>query len=320
MSLYPAPKIIKASIWSSMPDEFRVANTSPEWASANKPGKKIDGFLEGPSFDRAGNLWVTDIPYGRIFKISPDRQWTLVTQYDGWPNGLAIHRDGRIFIADYKQGILVLDPETGKVEPVVYHRHSEHFRGCNDLTFDSQGTLYFTDQGQSGMHMPNGRVYRYNPETTKLHLLIDTGESPNGLVLNKAEDVLYVAMTRGNTIWRLPLMADGTVSKVGVFMHLSGGLSGPDGMALDEDGGIWIAHAGNGCVWGFSPMGEPHWRIVSEAGVTTTNIAFGGESGREMFITASDTGHILHATTKETGNTLFSHMAKASRKNSRIGE
>ena len=96
-----------------MPDEFRVANTSPEWAAANKPGQQIDSFLEGPSFDVDGNLWITDIPYGRIFRISPDGDWTLVTQYDGWPNGLKIHRDDSIFLADYKNGILRLDPQNG---------------------------------------------------------------------------------------------------------------------------------------------------------------------------------------------------------------
>ena len=304
MSLYPPPQTIEAKVWTSVPEEFRIKDTSPEWASANKPGRKIDSFLEGPSFDRDGNLWVTDIPYGRIFRISPEGKWTLVTQYDGWPNGLKIHRDGTIWIADYKKGILRLDPTTGVLQAVVTHRHSEHFCGCNDLVFDRDGKLYFTDQGQSGMHMPNGRVYRYDPVQDRLNLLVDTGQSPNGLVLNEHEDVLYVAMTRGNSVWRLPLMADGSVSKVGVFVQLSGGLSGPDGMALDQQGGLWVAHAGNGCVWGFSRMGEPEWRIRSSTGLTTTNVAFGLDS-REIFVTESDTGNILKASVGTQGKEMF---------------
>ena len=308
MSLYPAPTIIDAAVWTSMPDEFRVANTAPEWAAANKPGRQLDSFLEGPSFDVDGNLWVTDIPYGRIFRISPAGEWTLVTQYDGWPNGLKIHRDGSIFLADYKNGILRLDPQNGQVEPVVWHHHSEHLRGCNDLVFDSQGRLYFTDQGQSGMHMPNGRVYRYDLESNHLELLIDTGQSPNGLVLSKHEDTLYVAMTRGNSIWRLPFMADGTVSKVGLFLQISGGHSGPDGMALDQSGGLWVAHAGNGCVWGFTRTGEPTFRIKSATGMTTTNLAFGGLENSELFITESDTGNILRAQVGVGGKPMFSHL------------
>lgn len=307
MSLYPPPALLDADVWTRMPDVFRIKDTSPAWAAANKPGKQVDSFLEGPSFDRAGNLWVTDIPYGRIFKISPAGDWTLVSEYDGWPNGLKIHRDGRIFLADYKNGILSLDPDSGAVTPIVTHRHSEHFRGCNDLVFDCEGQMYFTDQGQSGMHMPNGRVYRYDLDADKLDLLIDTGQSPNGLVLNQHQDALYVAMTRGNSIWRLPLMADGSVSKAGVFVQLSGGLSGPDGMALDQAGGLWIAHAGNGCVWGFSKMGEPLYRVKSTTGLTTTNIAFGGEHNAELFITESDTGNILRVKTDRPGMDMFSH-------------
>ena len=307
MSLYPPPAILDAEPWTSLPDAFRIRNTAPAWAAANKPGRQIDSFLEGPSFDRDGHLWVTDIPYGRVFRISPDGAWTLVTEYDGWPNGLKIHRDGSVWIADYRRGILRLDPASGAVEPVVTHRHSESFRGCNDLFFARDGMLYFTDQGQSGMHMPNGRVYRYDPAADRLDLLLDTGPSPNGLVMNAAEDVLYVAMTRGNAVWRLPLMPDGAVSKVGVFIQLSGGLSGPDGMALDADGGLWVAHAGNGCVWGFSHTGEPLWRLRSRTGMTTTNVAFGGTDNRYLYVTESDTGHILRARLEVAGKPMASH-------------
>jgi gluconolactonase len=305
MSLYPPPTIIEARSWTRLPEMFRKRHTAPAWASANKPGQHIDCFLEGPSFDREGNLWVTDIPYGRVFRVSPDAQWTQITEYDGWPNGLKIHRDGRIFLADYKNGIMELDPDTGAVRPLVTHRHSEHFRGCNDLVFGNDGRLYFTDQGQSGMHMPNGRVYRYDLESERLDLLLDTGQSPNGLVLNAGEDALYVAMTRGNSVWRLPFMADGAVSKVGVFVQISGGLSGPDGLALDETGGLWVAHAGNGCVWGFSRLGAPLYRVVSQSGLTTTNIAFGGDDRSELFITQSDTGEILRAPVPVRGKPMY---------------
>lgn len=65
-------------------------------------GQLLDFPSSKGSFDRAGNLYVTDIPFGRVFRISPAGEWTLVTEYDGWPNGLKIHKDGRIFITDYK--------------------------------------------------------------------------------------------------------------------------------------------------------------------------------------------------------------------------
>lgn len=309
--LYPPPAVVEAEEFTRLPDRFRVGGTVPAWGAANKPGRPLDSFLEGPSFDRAGNLWVTDIPYGRVFRVDPDGEWTLAAEYDGWPNGLKIHRDGTPYIADYKRGILRLDPATGAVEEVVTHRHSEHFRGCNDLFFDAAGRLYFTDQGQSGLHMPNGRVYRLDLATGRLDLLIDNAPSPNGLVTNDAQDALYVAMTRGNAVWRLPFMADGAVSKAGLFVQVSGGLSGPDGMALDEAGGLWVAHAGNGCVWHFGRLGEPLTRVMCPGGLTTTNLAFGGEDRRTLYVTQSDTGRIMRVRTEVAGRAMFSHAGAA---------
>jgi len=262
----------------------------PEWSDANRGGRATDCFLEGPVFDNTGHLWLTDIPYGRIFRITPAGVWELMAEYDGWPNGLAVHPDGRIFIADYRQGILVLDPKTLVISSLVKGRHSEHFRGCNDVIVNRAGShLYFTDQGQSGMQMPNGRVYRYDLLDQKLDLLIDTGPSPNGLMLNEPESLLYVAMTRANAIWRLPLMSDGTVSKVGIFIQLSGGLGGPDGMERGVNDTIHVAHVGNGCVWSFDRLGIPTHRVMC-GGEHVTNLTFSPKG--EMVITESGAGDI----------------------------
>jgi hypothetical protein len=78
-------------------DRFRKSRRSG-WADANRGCLEIDSFLEGPSFDREGRLYVTDIPFGRVFRIDPGGEREQITEYDGWPNGLKIHRDGRIFI------------------------------------------------------------------------------------------------------------------------------------------------------------------------------------------------------------------------------
>ena len=304
--LYPPPETATAEVWTRLPDDFRRPGAKSGWIAANRPGQDCDCFLEGPSFDRDGHLWVVDIPFGRVFRISPEGEWALAADYEGWPNGLKIHRDGRIFIADYANGIMELDPVSGRVTPRLTHRHSEHFRGCNDLFFSADGACNFTDQGQSGLHMPNGRVYRWDMASDRLDLLLDTAPSPNGLVMDLAEERLLVAMTRDNAVWRLPLMADGTVSKVGRFIQLSGGLAGPDGMALDAEGGLWVADAGHGSVWGFTALGVPRLRVVAPEGLTTTNLAF-RPGTNEVYITQSDRGEILRAILPVEGKGMFSH-------------
>ena len=292
MYLETPPRLIETQVFSAVPTEFR-RNVRSDWADANRPGAPTDCFIEGPSFDADGNLYIVDIPFGRIFRISPDRKWTLVVEYDGWPNGLKIDAAGRILVADYMHGIMELDARAGKMLPILTARNSESFRGCNDLHIARNGDIYFTDQGQTGLHDPTGRVYRLH-SSGQLDCLINTGISPNGLVLDASEHVLFVAMTRDNAVWRAPFMKDGSVSKVGRFCSLFGP-SGPDGMTMDSAGRLFVGHASLGHVFVFAPNGEIIARIKSCAGGACTNVAIGGAKRDKLYITESMTGTVLVA-------------------------
>jgi gluconolactonase len=291
------PKLIETRVFSAMPENFRRKGVRTEWADANRPGHPADCFIEGPSFDAAGNLYIVDIPFGRIFTIAPDGSWSLAIEYEGWPNGLKISPEGRILVADYMHGIMELDTKAGRMRKVLTSRSSESFRGCNDLHLARNGDIYFTDQGQTGLHDPSGRVYRL-ATNGRLDCLIDTGPSPNGLVLDPNEAVLFVAMTRDNAVWRLPFMRDGSVSKVGRFCSLFGP-SGPDGMTMDRAGRLFVAHASLGHVFVFAPNGELIARIKSCVGPTCTNVAIGGPSSDRLYITESATGSVLVADISE---------------------
>ncbi len=297
---------VKTRVHFRLPDKFRK-KTRTAWSEVNRIGQEeLDSFLEGPSFDRAGNLYFVDIPFGRIFRLSPQGECDLVCQYDGWPNGLKIHKDGRIFICDYKNGLMQLDPRRGTVEPVVTTRHSEGLKGVNDLVFGADGSCWFTDQGQTGLHDPTGRVFRLRPDG-RLDLMISTVPSPNGLVLNMKENRLFLAVTRQNAVWRCPILSDGTFSKVGTFIQLSGGHGGPDGMALDQEDGLIVCHLGIG-LWRFNPHGVPTHLIEACVGDHMTNIAYGGPGNRTLYITESDTGSILAAELPVPGKVMYSHM------------
>jgi len=305
MSWFAPPRRVETTVFSTLPDRFRKP-VRTAWADANQGGRAIDSFLEGPSFDRDGRMYVTDIPHGRVFRVSPGGDWALVAEYDGWPNGLKVHRDGRVFITDYKRGLMLLDPDRGAVTPFLETAASESFKGVNDLVFGRSGALYFTDQGQTGMHDPTGRVWKLDPDG-RLTCLLNTVPSPNGIVVDAEESFLLVAVTRANQVWRVPLPASGLVTKVGIFAHLHGGPGGPDGLALDADNNLLVCHTGFGSVWRLSPGAEPLDRIVSCAGVGTTNLAFGGPEGRSLFITESRTGTLLRAELEVPGLPMFSH-------------
>lgn len=303
---FQKPELIEARTFMRMPDEFRNKRHS-SWSIPNRQGVEIDSFLEGPSFDRDGNLFFVDIPFGRIFCITNRGEWELVTEYDGWPNGLKIHKDGRMYLADYRRGILMFDPRKGEIEPIVETAYSEGFKGCNDLHFASNGDLYFTDQGQTGVLDPTGRVFRIHGDSGRLEKLADNVPSPNGISLNIAEKLLLVAVTRTQQIWRCPIMADGSLSKTGVAIQLSGGHAGPDGIEVDGDDGLLVCHLGVG-IWRFDSNFLPTHLVHTDGHRLMTNIAFGGADGKTLYITDSLNGEILTARMPVGGKTMFSHM------------
>jgi gluconolactonase len=303
--MYAAPPVLQTELHRALPTELQYRDKPSDWLKERRA--TLHSFLEGPAFDRHGNLFVTDIPFGRIFKVSPQGVWEVFAEYDGEPNGLKIHKDGRLFVADHKRGLLVFDPRTKAMDVVLDRPHHEGFKGLNDLTFASNGDLYFTDQGQSALEDPSGRVYRLRA-TGELDLLYKGLEGPNGLVLNKEENLLYVAVTRTNRIISMPLLPDYRgVSKCGIFIQLSGSPTGPDGMAIDDEGNLAIVHAGFGTVWLFSRLGEPLYRIKSCAGMRTTNVTYGGPDRRTLYITEAEHGAILKVRLPVAGKTLYSH-------------
>jgi len=300
---FTPPIVIPARVLTRVPEAHRRP-VRTDWCDANKPGSTIDSFLEGPTFDRAGNLYVCDIPYGRIFRITPALEWQLVTQYDGWPNGTAMHRDGSLWIADYRRGLLKLDvsKDGNKPTEVLGHRNSESFRGLNDLTFDADGCCYFTDQGQTGLHDPTGRVLRLRP-SGQLDLVIGGIPSPNGIALDAHGKFLFVAVTRANQVWRGPLLGDHNVSKVGAFRTFFGP-SGPDGMAVDAENRLVVAHASAGGAFVIDTKGNVTHFVKTPVGSTVTNVAYRPGTSK-LVMTESETGTILEADLPSPGAALY---------------
>ncbi len=179
------------------------------------------------------------------------------------------------------------------MQPVLTARNSESFKGCNDLHIAANGDIYFTDQGQTGLHDPTGRVFRLTTGG-RLDCLIDTGISPNGLVLDPTESVLFVAMTRDNAVWR-DALHEGWQRLQGrtlLFDFWAQRSRWPD---HGQKGRLFVAHASLGHVFVFAPNGEVIARIKSCAGQSCTNVAIGGANRDRLYMTESVTGTVLVA-------------------------
>jgi gluconolactonase len=242
-------------------------------------------FPEGPAFDPEGNLFVVDVKTGDISKISPEGRVKTFVNTGGAPNGAGFHIDGDLYVADRKMGIMAVSPQ-GEMRVIVDRDRGKRFNGPNDLLFDSRGNLYFTDPHGSSAENPVGRLYRVS-SGNKIDCLAEGLAFPNGLALSPDEKYLFVADTRKNRILRYVL--DPPVRSY-LFSQLNGGW-GPDGMAFDLAGNLYVAHYGGGAVIVIDPRGELVERITV-GGLFPTNVAFGGPDRRTLYVTEVETGSV----------------------------
>jgi gluconolactonase len=305
--MFAAPPTVETEIFATLPDELRIRNRTNELSKFLRG--KFDSYLDGTSFDRLGNLYCVDVVFGRIFRVDSKGTFHLVVEYDGEPSGLAIHQDGRLFVADKRRGIIVINPADNRIQPVLERFDREPFRGPTDLVFSANGDLYFTDQGNSDLVHRTGRIFRLCANG-RLDLLIDELPGPCGIGLDLAGSLLYASLTRANSIIRVPLLADEGPSRVLNFIQLSGG-GGPDGIAVDREGGVAVAHPVIAAIWLFDWRGQPTLRVNLCRGRLGTNVAYGGPDGRRLYITEAETGTIQFANMPVSGVPMFSHLRTA---------
>jgi gluconolactonase len=248
-------------------------------------------------------LFVVDVETGEISKISPEGRVRAFYNTGGSPNGAKFHANGDLYVADRTKGIIGITEE-GNMRVIVDHYQGKRFNGPNDLIFDSRGNLYFTDPHGSSAENPFGCVYRVS-SGGEIVCLASGLAFPNGVVLSRDEKYLFVADTRKNRILRYVL--DPPVRSY-IFSQLSGGW-GPDGMAFDVAGNLYIAHYGGGDVIVLNPRGEILERIPV-GGLHPTNVAFGGPDRRTLFVTEVETASVYRFNTDHPGLPLFGDMGR----------
>lgn len=232
-------------------------------------------FLEGPNFDANGTLWLVGLRSGEILKAGPGT-CEVAGRSGGFPGGARLSKDGALLVTD-RIGLLSYDLGTGAVEELAARYGNENMKGLNDLVIDSSGGIYFTEPYGSNATKTDGRVFYYSPETKAVTLIGDTFAFPNGVMLSPDEKTLYVGDYALNRIIGLPLSGSGAVNTAGVpyvFAYMQGGV-GPDGMVVDEDGNLYVAHyrAGEVVIYDRDGFVIETLKMPEGAGMGTTNVA-----------------------------------------------
>jgi gluconolactonase len=285
---------IDAEEWTRLPDALHWSGLMNSWVQAARPNQRLHSFLEGPCFTGDGTLWLTDVPFGRIFAISPRGSWRLAAETPGQPHAVKPMVDGRLALVDFKLGLQAFDPASGSFETLCDATNTEAFRGLSDLAIAPNGDIWFTDSGRTSLTDPTGRVF-VRRNDGRLRMALANVPYPNGIALTPDGKQVYVAATRANAVWRLNAeWPDPVYPMAGLWMQLSGGL-GPDGLAVDGRGRVAVAHAQAGRVWLISARGDVIADIRTPGGDWVTSVCFGGADDDHLYIVEAQQGAVYRA-------------------------
>jgi gluconolactonase len=252
-----------------------------------------DGFkgTEGPIGYSDGSLLFTETNENRIVRIAPDNSVSTFTENSNGANGLALNANGEII------AVQTLKPKVGIIYPADKQKtFTEDFEGTafqrpNDVVLAKNGGIYFTDSGtrpskDNPTPPPSHPGVFYITPTGELKRIANDLERPNGIQLNKAENILYVANTQGEHILAYDIAADGSISNKRKFARLDGWKkeetgfsSGADGLAIDDNDRLYVAS--NSGIEVFTDKGDALGIIPLPK--KPQNIAFAGVDKKTLY-------------------------------------
>ncbi len=269
-----------------------VAETAQAWLAVS--GSPI---LEGAIFDANGNLLFCDVSGRRVLRAGPDKTLeTLVELPDLAPGGLALHRDGRLFMAALdlarrRGAILAWSPQTKALETIL---PVEAGYWPNDLVFAPDGGLYFSDFRGSATS-PDGGVWYLSPDFTQVTPVIANLAQANGVALSPDGKTLWATEFAKNRLHRARLETPVSVSVIGsaIPYHFTG--PAPDSMRVDSAGNVYVALYSQGRALIFNENGIPVGQILlpeREAGknLLSASLALDPENNDVFLVSSSGEG------------------------------
>lgn len=265
------------------------------------------GFTEGPVWDPAGFLFVSDETINKIFRVYPDgRKESLIDLGD--PDGNTYDAQGRLIdCASFLRAIIRVSRD-GKYTILTNRYDGMKFNSPNDVTMGPDGAFYFTDPA---LDVPPGEkqemtfqgVYRLD-DKGGVRLLTKELTQPNGLAFSPDGKKLYIDDSEQRNI-RVYDFAQAAITNGRIFGVEPGGRDEgvPDGMKLDRDGNIFVT--GPKGIWVWDSQGHHLGTIAMPE--QPANLTWGEKDYRTLYITATTSVYRLQTST--TGILSYPHTA-----------
>ncbi|PYX30918.1 MAG: SMP-30/gluconolactonase/LRE family protein [Acidobacteria bacterium] len=273
---------------------FELEGISPEFWEVVDHNAKLEtvaagfGFTEGPMWDPAGFLYVSDEEINKIFKVGPDgRKEELITLGD--PDGNTFDRQRRLIdCASVLRAIIEVTPD-GKYKILADHYEGKKFNSPNDVIVGPDGALYFTDPtldlvAGEKQEIPFQGVYRLGDDGA-VRLLTKDLSQPNGLAFSLDGKRFYVDDSEKRTIRVYDVAGDGSLVNGRIFGEEPGGKGDgvPDGIKVDKTGNLYVT--GPKGIWVWDSSGHHLGTIALPE--QPANLAWGDTDYRTLYITAT---------------------------------
>ena len=253
------------------------------------------GPAEGPLWWKEGGyLLFSDIHNSRRMKWAPGEGVSTFQEPTNQANGLTRDLQGRLLACEHASRRVTRQESDGSTTVVANSFKGRQLNRLNDVVVKSDGSIYFTDpwtlpDPRNQWDLDFAGVYRVSPDLGTLTLLVADFVTPNGLAFSPDEGILYINDSRRGHIRAFAVQPNGALAAASdrVFCDLRGDRPGvPDGMKVDAEGNVYCG--GSGGIWIMDPTGK-HLGIIVHGESATTNVAWGGDDWRTLFVTTRNT-------------------------------
>jgi signal peptidase len=248
--------------------------------------------IEGPAVDRQGNLYVVNFgkpgTIGRLAAGASQSELFAVLPEGSIGNAIRFDREGRMFVADYKQHNIFLVSADGK--DVVTYFHSDDFNQPNDLSIAADGTIYASDPHWKHRDGQIWRIAKGADGTIAGEKMTAPRKmsTTNGIDLSPDGKMLYVGESDTREIWSYRIDGPRLLSPRLVTRFADFGI---DGVRTDTSGNLYVARILKGTIAVLTPAGKLKREVALKA-KEPTNLAFGGDDGKTVFVTQRQGGFV----------------------------
>jgi xylono-1,5-lactonase len=240
-------------------------------------------LVEAPRVDERGRLYFSDVRgNGGVYRRDPQGVVEMLIPKRKGVGGLALNEGGGFVCGG--RGLMYWDEKTRQSRDVFTQFEGRPLKGLNDLQPDDHGSVYVGSLESDETHQLPCNLFRVDPDGT-VSKLWEGIEVTNGLGFSPDRKLLYHCDTNTEAVWVYDVQPDRTVKDRRIFAKVEGW---PDGMAVDAEGGVFVAMAHGGEVVRIKPNGTVDYRIKIPQSFVTS-VTFGGADLQDLYVvTARD--------------------------------